>query len=212
MQSLINQQFSPNISKEEFAALQSQIDQKKKEFYELKRKPIAEFLDPEPAKVLKNFYRTGKIENQETPSQQSFANQGQGQEQPETGRKGIINEDNFQSHSKEFILGVTGAKDIGQAKKMFLSSMPEVITTNNKAVQEVIGGDRVNLKDFMLSEDIPGEKKVRLLATMLKNWYYKNVPADKRKPYTSSDYEALADYWLNFLIAYYSKQPKQHGK
>jgi hypothetical protein len=208
MQSLINQQLSPNISKDEFADLQSQIDQKKKEFYELKRKPIADFLAPEAAKVLRNFYRTGRIENQETESgQQSFVSQTQ--EQPETGRKGIINEDNFQSHSKEFILGVTGAKDVGEAKKMFFSSMPEVITTNNKYVQEIIGGDRVNLKDFMLSDEIPDERKVRLLATILKNLHNQKVPTDKRKPYTSADYEALADYWLSFLIASYSKQ---HGK
>jgi hypothetical protein len=210
IQSLVNQQLSPNVSREEFSALQSQIDQKRKEFYELKRKPIADFLDPEHAKVLRNFYRTGRIENQETEAdQQSFVNQGQGQEQPETGRKGIINEDNFQDHSKEFMLGVTGAKDIGQAKKLFLSSMPEVITTNNKAVQEVIGGDRVNLKDFMLSEDIPDEKKVKLLAIILKNLHNQKVPADKRRPYTSADYEALADYWLNFLTAHLAKQ---HGK
>jgi hypothetical protein len=61
----------------------------------------------------------------------------------------------------------------------------------------------------MLSEDIPDEKKVKLLAIILKNLHNQKVPAEKRRAYTGADYEALADYWLNFLTAHLAKQ---HGK
>jgi hypothetical protein len=186
-----------------------ELQSKIKEFNALSQKAPYDFLTGDQQAWLRNFY--SKLNKAETGQSGQVGQSGQGeqQSQPPTKSGNLINDDNFQSHSKEFILGVTGAKDIGEAKKIFLSSMPEVITTNNKSVQEVIGGDRVNLKDFMLSEDIPDERKVRLLATILKNLHNQKVPADKRKPYTSADYEALADYWLNFLIASYSKQ---HGK
>jgi hypothetical protein len=188
------------------------LQNKIKEFYDISHKAPYDFLTGDQQAWLRNFY--SKLNKAETGQSGQSGQVGQGgqvekQSQPPTKGGNLINEDNFQDHSKEFILGVTGAKDIGEAKKIFLSSMPEVITTNNKAVQEVIGGDRVNLKDFMLSEDIPDEKKIKLLAIILKNLHNKNVPADKRRPYTSSDYEALADYWLNFVTAHLAKQ---HGK
>jgi hypothetical protein len=195
-----------------------ELQSKIKAFNDLSQKAPYDFLTGDQQAWLRNFYsklnkaetgQSGQI-GQSAQGVQSGQQGGQGEQQSQPTRGGnLINEDNFQSHSKEFLLGVTGAKDIGQAKKLFLSSMPEVITTNNKAVQEVIGGDRVNLKDFMLSEDIPDEKKVKLLAIILKNLHNQKVPADKRRPYTSADYEALADYWLNFLTAHLAKQ---HGK
>jgi hypothetical protein len=188
--------------------LQSKIEK----LNDLSQKAPYDFLTGDQQAWLRNFY--SKLNKAETGQNGQSGQVGQGgqgwqQSQPPTKGGNLINEDNFQDHSNEFILGVTGAKDIGEAKKIFLSSMPEVITTNNKAVQEVIGGDRVNLKDFMLSDEVPDEKKVKLLAIILKNMHNKNVPADKRKAYTSSDYEALADYWLNFVIA---QLAKQHGK
>jgi hypothetical protein len=193
-------------SAEQLDLLQSELRDKIDYFHELKKKPPYEFLTGKQQEFLKNFY--GRLNEGET--KQSKQQEEQGQPTQPTG-KNLINDENFQSHANEFVSLVTGVNDIGKAKKEFLSSIPPVVTTKNKSIQEIIGGDSVNLRDFMLSEEIPDERKIKLLAIILKNLYNQKVPANKRKPYTSRDYEALADYWLNFLIASFAKSPK-HGK